>query len=115
MNQDFWTITEVVERLQVSIRLLNDLEKEQIICPFCQENSSEKLLSPDDLERLRLARVLTEEMDVNLPGVEVILQMRQNMLDMRKQFDEILEDLARRFEDLGLKKVLSERAKESVI
>ena len=36
-----------------------------------------------------------EEMDVNLPGVEVILRMRQNMIDMRRQFDDILEDLAR--------------------
>jgi MerR family transcriptional regulator/heat shock protein HspR len=38
-------------------------------------------------------------MEVNLPGVEVILQMRQNMLDMRRQFDDILEDLARRLHD----------------
>jgi hypothetical protein len=32
---------------------------------------------------------------VNLPGVEIILRMRQNMFEMRRQFDEILEDLAR--------------------
>jgi MerR family transcriptional regulator/heat shock protein HspR len=33
-------------------------------------------------------------MDINLPGVEVILTMRQNMIDMRRQFDDILKDLA---------------------
>jgi len=39
-----------------------------------------------------------EDMGVNLPGVEVILRMRQMMFDMRRQFDEILDDLAREFQ-----------------
>jgi len=39
-----------------------------------------------------------EDMDVNLSGVEVILQMRKNMIDMRRQFDAILEDLARQMQ-----------------
>jgi len=47
-----------------------------------------------ELDKLRLVKVLMEEMEVNLPGVEVILRMRQNMLQMRRQFDDILEDLA---------------------
>ena len=99
MTKEFWTIAEVIERFQIDKTLLNDLEKEEIICPVCREKSPEKFLSLGDLERLRLARVLIEEMDVNLPGVEVILQLRQNMLDMRRQFDDILEDLARRLHD----------------
>ena len=77
---------------------IDDLEAEEIICPTCREDSEEKLLSSGDLEKLRLARLLFEEMDVNMPGIEVILQMRQNMLDMRKQFDDILEDLASRLQ-----------------
>jgi uncharacterized protein (DUF433 family) len=31
--------------------------------------------------------------------VEVILRMRQMMFDMRRQFDEILDDLAQEFQD----------------
>ena len=99
MTEKYLTITEVIERLQISKVLLNDLEKEEIICPVCRKKSAEKMLSSGDLERLRIAKVLIEEMEVNLPGVEVILQMRQNMLDMRRQFDEILEDLARRLQE----------------
>ncbi len=99
MTKKFWTITEVIERFQIDRGFLDDLEEEEIICPTCRKNSVEKLLSSSDLEKLRLARILFEEMDVNLPGIEVILQMRQNMLDMRKQFDAILEDLARRLQD----------------
>ena len=99
MTKEFWKITEVVKKFQIDRRFLDDLEEEEIICPICREKSTEKLLSSEDLENLRLARILFEEMDVNLPGIEVILQMRKNMLDMRKQFDAILEDLARRLQD----------------
>jgi hypothetical protein len=37
-------------------------------------------------------------MGVNLPGVEIILRMRQMIFDMRRQFDEILDDLAQEFQ-----------------
>jgi MerR family transcriptional regulator/heat shock protein HspR len=38
-------------------------------------------------------------MGVNLAGVEVVLRMRQNMVEMRRQFDAILEDLAREVQE----------------
>ena len=98
MTKEFWKITEVIELFQIDSGFLDDLEEEEIICPTCREDSEEKLLKSGDLEKLRLARLLFEEMDVNMPGIEVILQMRQNMLDMRKQFDDILEDLAGRLQ-----------------
>jgi len=98
MTKEFWKITEVVEWFQIDRGFLDDLEEEEIICPSCRDDSEEKLFSSGDLEKLRLARLLFEEMDVNMPGIEVILQMRQNMLDMRKQFDDILEDLASRLQ-----------------
>ena len=99
MKKEFWKITEIVEQFQIDRGFLDELEEEEIICPTCLENSKEKLFSSVDLERLRLARILFEELDVNLPGIEVILQMRQNLMDMRKQFDEILEDLASRLQE----------------
>ena len=95
MTKEFWTKTEVVEVFQIEERFLIDLEEEEILCPVCQEEPSEKLFTPADMERLRLAKILVEEMGVNLAGVEVILRMRQNMIEMRNQFDTILEDLAK--------------------
>ena len=99
MTREFWKLTEVIERFQISTNFIDELEEEEIICPACRGDSEEKVISSGDLEKLRLARILFEEMDVNMPGIEVILQMRQNMLDMRKQFDDILEDLANRLHD----------------
>ena len=51
------------------------------------------------MERLRIAKILVEDMGVNIAGVEVILRMRQNMFEMRRQFDKILEDFARQIQE----------------
>jgi MerR family transcriptional regulator/heat shock protein HspR len=40
-----------------------------------------------------------EDLGVNLAGVDVILDMRRKMIEMRRQFDAILEDLANRFRE----------------
>jgi MerR family transcriptional regulator, heat shock protein HspR len=94
MEKKYWTTTEIIETFQVSEELLIDLEREDILCPEFIANGSLKQFSFDEMEKLRLARMLIEDMDVNLPGVEIILRMREDMIHMRKQFDEILEDIA---------------------
>lgn len=45
----------------------------------------------DELEAARIAHTLMHELDVNWPGVEIILRMRSEMLDMRRQVAELLE------------------------
>lgn len=99
MKKEFLTVSEVVEIFQIRESFLIDLEKEEIICPTCREGGSHKLFSSSELEKLRIAKILAEDMEVNLSGVEVILRMRQNMIDMRNQFDAILEELCRHFEE----------------
>lgn len=94
MAGKYWTTTEVIEIFQLETRFLNDLEEEEIVCPDSLEDPCEKRFSEADLERLRLAKLLVEDMGVNLAGVEIILRMRQHMFDMRAQFDHILEDVA---------------------
>ena len=39
---------------------------------------------------MRVARLLIEEMGVNLEGAEVALNMREQMIAMQRQFNEIL-------------------------
>ncbi len=94
MNEKYWTITEVIEIFQVEESFLTELEEEDVICPTCREDPPIKLFSSSDLEKLRFAKNLVEDMGVNLAGVEVALRMRQSMIEMRRQFDSILDDLA---------------------
>ena len=101
MGKEFWTISEVIEVFQVDEGFLDELEQEEILCPMCKEHSPAKLFSSNELEKLRLAKILIEEMDVNLPGVDIILRMRQSMFEMRRQFDSILEDLAKHLQEMS--------------
>jgi MerR family transcriptional regulator/heat shock protein HspR len=99
MDEKVWTWHEVIEVFEVQETFLLQLEDEEILCPVCPQGRSEKTFSANDLEKLRLIKILVEEMGVNLAGVEIILRMRQRMFDMRRQFDGILEDMARKLRD----------------
>jgi len=94
MEKKFFTTTEVMEILQVNEDLIISLEREEILCPECGGGETVKHFSQNEIEKLRIARMLMEDMDVNLPGVEIILRMRESMINMRRQFDDILEDLS---------------------
>jgi len=95
MAREFWTLKEVIEFFEVDERFLVELEEEELVCPLCRDEEPDKIFSSEELEKLRLAKILVEDMGVNLPGVDIILRMRQMMFEMRKQFDDILEDLAK--------------------
>ena len=99
MTKEYWTVSEVIEIFHMDEDVITYLEEEEIVCPECFDAHPTKRFSAMELDKLRLAKVLMEDMDINLPGVEVILRMRQNMIQMRKQFDDILEDLAGQFKE----------------
>ena len=104
MNKQFWSVTEIIESFEIDEVFLVNLEKEEIVCPTCNKEAQPKLFTASDMEKIRLAKILIEDMGVNLAGVEVILRMRQNMFEMRKQFDTILEELAKNVNDTLQKK-----------
>lgn len=51
-----------------------------------------RLYSPSDIEKLRQIQRLTDELGVNLAGVEVILHMRQIMEQMRRDMERMKQD-----------------------
>ena len=99
MTKEYWTVSEVIEIFQMDEDVISYLEEEEVVCPECFDAQPVKRFSAVELDKLRLVKVLMEDMDVNLPGVEVILRMRQSMIQMRQQFDDILEDLAIHFKE----------------
>ncbi|MBW1729786.1 MAG: hypothetical protein JRH08_03760 [Deltaproteobacteria bacterium] len=99
MTKTFLTLREVKEHFEIEDDFLDLLESEEIICPECGQEVEEKRFPFSEIEKLRLAKILMDEMGVNLAGVEVILRLRQNMLEMRRQFDAILEDIAKVFKE----------------
>jgi MerR family transcriptional regulator/heat shock protein HspR len=94
MTTHYLKLAEVMERLGVDRELLRMLETEDLIHPK-RTLDEEILLSVEDVDRVRVVRILIQELDVNLAGAEVILHMREDMLAMRHQFDEILATLVK--------------------
>jgi MerR family transcriptional regulator, heat shock protein HspR len=86
-------ITDVAAELHVDPEFLRSLAAEDLI-RLKETSEGDSVLSCEDAERVRLVLLLTGELDVNLPGVEVILHMRESMLAMQQQFTDILEALA---------------------
>jgi MerR family transcriptional regulator/heat shock protein HspR len=85
-------LREVCLRLEIDDDLLAQLSHEGLV-EVKNTLEDEPVVSAADAERLRVIVLLMREMDVNLPGVEVILHMRDDLFSMHRQFDEILRTL----------------------
>jgi hypothetical protein len=48
----------------------------------------------DEVEHALVARTLLRELDVNPPGVEIILRLRRELLATRRQVGDLLRELA---------------------
>jgi MerR family transcriptional regulator/heat shock protein HspR len=88
MARKYLRITEVIEICGVDEGFILHLERESLITPTVRQN--EKLYSLDQVDRVRVARLLIEDMGVNLEGAEVALHMREQMIAMQRQFNELL-------------------------
>jgi len=93
MPRKFLRISEVVRICGVDEEFVIRLEKEKVIYPIIRR--TEKLYPMDQVDRVRVARLLIEEMGVNLEGAEVALHMREQMIAMQRQFNELLRLLGR--------------------
>jgi MerR family transcriptional regulator/heat shock protein HspR len=95
MPRKYMRITEVTKICGVNVKFVKRLEQEQVISPIVRRK--EKFYPLDQVDRVRVARLLIEEMGVNLEGAEVALHMREQMIAMQRQFNEILRLLGKEF------------------
>ena len=95
MATDYYYKRQVIEIFKVDEDFLDTLEAEDFIHPVRIESAKEKVFLPEEVERIRIISNLVNDLEVNLPGVEVILEMRENLIRMQRQFDQILETLVK--------------------
>jgi MerR family transcriptional regulator/heat shock protein HspR len=95
MPRKYLRITVVTKFCGVNASFVARLEREKVIYPIVRR--SQKLYPLEQVDRVRVARLLIEEMGVNLEGAEVALHMREQMIAMQRQFNEILRLLGREF------------------
>ena len=91
----FYSRTQIVKLLDVDEGFVASLESEEIIevdAPGEETGDySERML-----ERVRVAHELVNELDVNLAGVAIIVRMREQMFELRRDMETRLRDLIER-------------------
>ena len=94
MQRKYLRITEVIKICGVDQAFIDRLERERIIQPVMRRKL--KVYGREQVDRVRVAHLLIEEMGVNLEGAEVALHMREQMIAMQRQFNELLRLLGQR-------------------
>lgn len=89
-DQKFFMISVVAERFDIHPQTLRLYEREGLIRP-ARSSGNTRLYDPETLARLEIILTLTREMGVNLAGVEVILNMREQMENMQSEMDRVLD------------------------
>lgn len=91
-----YTISAIADHYGVHQQTLRLYEREGLLKPSRSEGNV-RLYTDEDIERLEVILKLTRDLGVNLAGVEIILNMREKMDQMQREFNrffELLRDYA---------------------
>src|SRR5438128_2043351 len=85
-----FTISAVAEQFDVHPQTLRLYEREGLLKPSRSEGNT-RFYTDSDLERLELILKLTRDLGVNLAGVEIILNMREKVDEMQREFNRFID------------------------
>ncbi len=88
----FYTRTEIIKLLEIDDGFVDALEREEIIAPDAPASETGEF-SDAMLERVRVAYNLVHDLEVNLPGVAIIVQMREEISGLRHRLEGLLKEL----------------------
>jgi len=91
-------ISAVAERFDIHPQTLRLYEREGLIRPTRSPGNT-RLYDGETLERLETILTLTRDLGVNLAGVEVILNMREQMEAMQLEVDRLIDQVRREMLD----------------
>jgi MerR family transcriptional regulator, heat shock protein HspR len=81
-----YTISAVATQYDIHPQTLRLYEREGLLKPSRSDGNT-RLYTDADLERLEVILSLTRDLGVNLAGVEIILNMREKMDAMQREFE----------------------------
>jgi len=95
-----YTISAVAEQFDLHPQTLRLYEREGLLKPSRSEGNT-RLYTDTDLDRLEIILSLTRDLGVNLAGVEIILNMREKMDAMQREFERFFQYLQTHAEELS--------------
>lgn len=85
-----YTISVVAEQYGIHPQTLRMYEREGLIRPSRSAKGT-RYYTEEDVEQLEFILNLTRDLGVNLAGVEIILNMRDRMNQMQREFENFLQ------------------------
>jgi MerR family transcriptional regulator/heat shock protein HspR len=95
-----YTISAVAAQYEIHPQTLRLYEREGLLKPSRSEGNT-RLYTDADLERLEVILSLTRDLGVNLAGVEIILNMREKMDAMQREFERFFSYLQSHAEEFS--------------
>jgi MerR family transcriptional regulator/heat shock protein HspR len=102
-----YTISAVAELYEIHPQTLRLYEREGLLKPS-RSIGNTRLYSDSDLERLEVILSLTRDLGVNLAGVEIILNMREKMDAMQREFERFFDYIRNHAKDISPNKNFSD-------
>lgn len=117
-NQPVYMIGVAAEMCGIHPQTLRQYERLGLVIPS-RAGAKNRLYSDDDIARVRRIQRLTQDMGVNLAGVELILRLLDDMdelrRDMETQFRDYIEDAERRIQSFMENKHIPLRKDERLL
>jgi len=80
--------------LDIHPQTLRQYEREGLVEPSRTQGRM-RLYSQRDIERMKLILRLTRQMGVNLAGVDIVLQLKEQIDEMQEEIDELRQELSK--------------------
>ncbi len=91
-NQPIYVISVAAKMIGVHPQTLRHYEDVGLVTPERSEGNI-RLYSPTDIDRLRQIVRLTDELGVNLAGVQIILDMRERLEELQLEMEAMQAEL----------------------
>ena len=91
-DEPVYLISVEATMLDIHPQTLRQYEREGLVEPSRTQGRM-RLYSQRDIERMKLILRLTRQMGVNLAGVDLVLQLKEQIDEMQKEMDILREEL----------------------
>ncbi|SFV65646.1 HspR, transcriptional repressor of DnaK operon [hydrothermal vent metagenome] len=93
-DEPVYLISVVATMLDIHPQTLRQYEREGLVEPSRTEGRM-RLYSQRDIDRMKLILRLTRQMGVNLAGVDIVLQLKEQIDEMQKEIEQLREELSK--------------------
>ncbi len=93
-DEPVYLISVVASMLDIHPQTLRQYEREGLVEPSRTQGRM-RLYSQRDIDRMKLILRLTRQLGVNLAGVDIILQLKEQIDQMQEEIDQLREELSK--------------------